>query len=154
MADVAVIELTFLARVVIAGLLASILGWERQHAKKPAGLRTHIIVGIAAALYTAISEITFVQSGGMATGGRSDPLRVIQAVAVGIGFLGSGIIMVSGTGANRDIRGLTTAASVWATAAIGMATAMGHYVLAIGSTLLLFFVLRILGRFEGGHGGD
>jgi putative Mg2+ transporter-C (MgtC) family protein len=141
-------ELIFLTRLIIAGAFAGVLGWEREHAKKPAGFRTHIIVGIGAALFTVLGEITFLRDAGAASDWRSDPTRVIQAVATGIGFLGSGIIFVGGTGPDRQVRGLTTAASIWTTAAIGMTCGLGLYTLAAGSTLLLLVVLRGLGRFE------
>lgn len=145
--DTALTELSFLIRLVVAGVLAGVLGWEREQAGKAAGFRTHIIVGIGAALFTALGEITFTRLDG-ATGWRSDPIRVIQAVAVGIGFLGSGIISVSGTSPGRHVRGLTTAASIWATAAIGMTCALGFYLLAGGATALLLAVLRLLGRLD------
>ena len=83
---------------------------------------------------------------------RFDPIRVIQAVAVGVGFLGSGVIFVTKSG--ETIRGLTTAASIWATAAVGIAAGLEHYVLAIGATLLMLVVLRGLERFERGERGD
>jgi putative Mg2+ transporter-C (MgtC) family protein len=139
-------ELQFLIRLLVAAALAAVLGWEREHARKSAGLRTHMLVGIAAALYTAIAELAV--SGIPPTSGRfqADPIRVIQAVAIGIGFLGSGVIFVS---RHEDrVQGLTTAASIWATAAIGMAAGLGHYVLAVGATLMLLFVLRVLVRFD------
>ena len=83
---------------------------------------------------------------GEGEGLRSDPIRVIQAVSIGIGFLGSGVIFVSKSG--DSVRGLTTAASIWATAAIGIAAGLQHYVLAIGATLLLMLVLKGMRRFE------
>jgi putative Mg2+ transporter-C (MgtC) family protein len=74
------------------------------------------------------------------------PARAVQAVAIGIGFLGSGVIFLS---RNEDqVKGLTTAASIWATAAIGIAAGLAHYVLAVGATLMLLFVLRVLARFD------
>jgi putative Mg2+ transporter-C (MgtC) family protein len=137
-------ELILLIRLVVAGVLAAMLGWEREAAHKPAGLRTHMLVGVASALFTVLAELAATQY--PADGMRSDPIRVIQAVAVGIGFLGSGVIFVSKSG--DSIRGLTTAASIWATAAIGIAAGLQHYVLAIGATLLLLLVLRVMVRFE------
>lgn len=138
-------ELLLLSRLAAAGFLAAVLGWERERAGKSAGLRTHMLVGIAAALYTGLAELAArdVPAG---ADYQSDPIRAIQAVAVGIGFLGSGIIFV---GRNHDrVHGLTTAASVWATAAVGIATGLGHYKLAVGATVLLAFVLRALLRFD------
>ena len=84
-------ELVLLLRLVIAGILAAVLGWERESARKPAGLRTHMLVGIAAALYTLLAALAVEQFPGEPGGLRSDPIRVIQAVSIGIGFLGSGV---------------------------------------------------------------
>ena len=130
-----------LIRLVVAALLAGVLGWERERAGKSAGLRTHMLVGISAALYTGLAELAAAEPG---VAGRSDPVRVIQAVAVGIGFLGGGMIYVS----DDRVQGLTTAASIWATAAMGIAAGMAHYRLAVGATILLAMVLHLLARFE------
>lgn len=139
-------ELNLLVRLLAAGVLAAALGWEREHARKSAGLRTHMLVGIASALFTVLAELAVRQYPGQDEGLRADPIRVIQAVAIGIGFLGSGVIFVSKTG--ESVLGLTTAASIWATAAIGIATGLGHYVLAIGATLMLLLVLKGMARFD------
>jgi putative Mg2+ transporter-C (MgtC) family protein len=138
-------ELALLIRLGAAGLLAAILGWERESARKSAGLRTHMLVGVASALFTVLGELAvtdYPAEGGL----RADPIRVIQAVAIGIGFLGSGIIFVARDG--EHVVGLTTAASVWATAAVGIAAGLGHYVLAAGSTVILLVVLRTMARFD------
>ncbi|HEY7634402.1 MAG TPA: MgtC/SapB family protein [Gemmatimonadales bacterium] len=139
-------ESLLLVRLLAAGLLASVLGWEREQARKSAGLRTHIVVAIAAALYTVLAELV-VQQGVAGEGGqRSDPVRAIQAIAMGIGFLGGGVIFVAH---RRDqVHGLTTAASIWATAAVGIAAGLAHYVLAAGATVILVIVLRSLARLE------
>jgi putative Mg2+ transporter-C (MgtC) family protein len=139
-------ELLLLVRLLAAGALASVLGWEREEARKPAGLRTHMLVGIAAALYTVLAQV-FVQEAAAGGGSpRADPVRAIQAIAMGIGFLGGGVIFVSH---RRDqVHGLTTAASIWATAAVGIAAGLAHYVLAAGATLILVIVLRVLMKFE------
>lgn len=139
-------ELALLLRLVIAGALAAVLGWERQAAHKPAGLRTHMLVAIAAALFTVLAELAVTDFPGGENGTRADPVRVIQAVAIGIGFLGSGVIFVARSG--ESIRGLTTAGSIWATAAIGIAAGLEHYLLAAGATVLLWVVLRGMSRFE------
>ena len=134
-------DFVILGRLVVAGLLAGVLGWEREHAGKSAGLRTHMLVGIAAALYTGLAEVASVELGA----GRSDPVRAIQAVAMGIGFLGGGIIFVN---RNDRVQGLTTAASIWATAAMGIAAGLAHFRLAAGVTVLLAVVLHVLERFD------
>ena len=134
-------DFAILIRLVVAALLAGILGWERERAGKSAGLRTHMLVGISAALYTGLAELATAEAGAES---RSDPIRAIQAVAVGIGFLGGGVIYVS----NDRVQGLTTAASIWATAAMGIAAGLAHYRLAAGATILLAAVLHLLARFE------
>ena len=139
-------QLLLLIRLVAAGVLSAGLGWEREAARKPAGLRTHMLVGIASALFTILAELAVVDYQGEADGMRADPIRVIQAVAIGVGFLGSGVIFVSRNG--ESVQGLTTAGSIWATAAIGIAAGLGYYVLAVGATLILLLVLRGMARFD------
>jgi putative Mg2+ transporter-C (MgtC) family protein len=139
-------ELQFLIRLLVAAALAGVLGWERERAHKAAGLRTHMLVGIAAALYTSLAQLSVADIAPNEAAFRADPIRAVQAVAIGIGFLGSGVIFVS---RHEDrVHGLTTAASVWATAAIGLAAGLAHYVLAVGATVMLLFVLRVLVRFD------
>jgi putative Mg2+ transporter-C (MgtC) family protein len=101
--------LLFLIRLIVAGILAGVLGWERESAHKPAGLRTHMLVGVASALFTVLGELAMNEHAGAPGGWRADPIRVIQAVAVGIGFLGAGVIFVA-KDENR-VLGLTTATS-------------------------------------------
>lgn len=139
-------QLLLLIRLVAAGILSGALGWERESARKPAGLRTHMLVGIASALFTLLAELAVLDYPGEVNGMRADPIRVIQAVAIGVGFLGSGVIFVAKTG--ESVLGLTTAASIWATAAIGIAAGLGYYVLAVGATLILLLVLRGMARFD------
>lgn len=134
-------ELPYLLRILAAAGLAALLGFERERAHKPAGLRTHMLVGIAAALYTSLAELSV-----RGFEGGADPIRAIQAVALGVGFLGGGMIVTRRDG--EDVKGLTTAASIWATAAIGIACGFAHYVLAIGVTVLLLVVLRLLMWFD------
>lgn len=140
------VELALLVRLLAAAVLAAALGWEREAAHKPAGLRTHMLVGIASALFTVLGELAVRDYPGSEGGLKADPIRVIQAVAIGIGFLGSGVIFVAKSG--DHVLGLTTAASVWATAAIGIAAGLGHYVVAVGATVLLLLVLHVMVRFE------
>jgi putative Mg2+ transporter-C (MgtC) family protein len=140
------LELALLVRLVLAGILAGILGWERESARKSAGLRTHMLVGIASALFTVLAELAVRDYPGEEGGLRADPIRVIQAVAIGVGFLGSGVIFVSKSG--ESVVGLTTAGSIWATAAIGIAAGLGYYILAVGATLLLVGVLRGMSRLD------
>jgi putative Mg2+ transporter-C (MgtC) family protein len=138
-------ELLLLVRLLAAGALAGVLGWERETARKSAGLRTHMLVGIAAALYTVLAEMVALEAEGRGSQ-RGDPVRAIQAIAMGVGFLGGGVIFVSHR--RDEVHGLTTAGSIWATAAVGIAAGLAHYVLAAGATLVLVIVLRLLGRLE------
>ena len=140
------LEVVLLLRVIAAGALAAVVGWEREHAGKSAGFRTHILVCMAAALYTAIGTMEFSEAAARPDGLRADPIRVIQAVALGIGFLGSGVIRIAKD--SEEVLGLTTAASIWATAAVGIAAGFGRFVLAAGVTLLLALVLHLLPRIE------
>ncbi|HZN98083.1 MAG TPA: MgtC/SapB family protein [Gemmatimonadales bacterium] len=140
------LELKLLVRLLAAAVLAALLGWEREAAHKPAGLRTHMLVGVASALFTVLGELAVRDYPGQEGGLRSDPIRVIQAVAIGIGFLGSGVIFVARD--REEVLGLTTAASIWATAAVGIAAGLGHYIMAGGGTLLLLIVLRVMARFD------
>lgn len=134
-------EAEFLLRIIAAAAFSAALGWEREHAGKPAGLRTHIVVGVTAALFV-ITGILAVEQYGSAAGVNVDPTRTIHAIAVGIGFLGAGLVIFSPK--DQRVRGLTTAASVWSTAAVGAATGYGLYLIASGTTVLLLIVLNKL----------
>jgi putative Mg2+ transporter-C (MgtC) family protein len=121
-------------RLVLAALLGGVLGYERENQGKAAGLRTHMLVALGAALFVLAPE----QAGTM-----DDAMsRVVQGVIAGVGFLCAGTII---KGANiDDVRGLTTAAGLWLTAAIGVAVGLGHEATAVLSTLLALFVLHLL----------
>ena len=149
MPDIA--DLTLVLRVLAAGVLAALIGYEREAAGKSAGLRTHMLVAMSAAFFVVLGEQAVEHFG---TSGRGrlqyDPLRVIQAVVIGIGFLGSGIIFVDRDGTRTQ--GLTTAASVWATAGVGIAAGLGRFWAALGATLLFLGVLRLLVRYDRSEG--
>jgi putative Mg2+ transporter-C (MgtC) family protein len=138
-------ELFLLVRLLAAGVLTGAMGWERETARKSAGLRTHMLVGIAAALYTVLAELVALEAEKSGSQ-RGDPIRAIQAIAMGVGFLGGGVIFVSHR--RDEVHGLTTAGSIWAAAAVGVAAGLAHYVLAAGATLVMLIVLRLLGRLE------
>ena len=142
-------DLPILMRLTVALALAGILGWERESTGKAAGLRTHMLVGVGAALFVVLGELIvlrFQQYGELV---RFDPIRVVEAVVTGISFLGAGTIFVA---RNREegesVKGLTTAASILTTAAVGITVGLEHYVLATGTTVLLFIVLRVLQFFD------
>jgi putative Mg2+ transporter-C (MgtC) family protein len=133
-------------RLVVAAVLAGILGYEREKKGKAAGIRTHMLVAIGAALFVLVPQ----QSG--ATAG--DISRILQGLVAGVGFLGAGSILKGkgdGDGANDDseIKGLTTAASIWLTAAIGMAAGLGREATAALSTLLALVVLTLIPKAAG-----
>jgi putative Mg2+ transporter-C (MgtC) family protein len=127
-----------ITRLVIAVLLGGLIGYERERSGKAAGLRTHMLVALGAALFVLAPL-----QGGMEV---NDLSRVLQGVIAGIGFLGAGAIIKSS--AEGEVRGLTTAASIWLTAAIGIAAGMGKEVVAIVSALLALVILDSLHRLE------
>lgn len=125
------VELTFLFRMFIGGLFGLIIGIERSRRQKEAGMGTHFTVGLAAALFTCLS---------FAFDGHGDTARIAAQVVSGIGFLGAGIIFFR----RESLHGLTTAAIIWGTAAIGMACGCGMYILAGGGTVLIIVIQVIL----------
>lgn len=125
-------------RLVLAVVLAAIIGWEREREGKAAGLRTHVLV----ALGTAIFVIASLESGAS----PDDVTRVVQGIAAGIGFIGGGVILKLEQ--DRVVKGLTTAASVWLTAAIGVAAGLGRAPVAILGTALCWIVLVLFYYLE------
>ena len=134
MTDVSDVEL--LVRLALAAALGMIVGLEREHAGHTAGVRTHLLVAVGAALFTELSFVAFPG----ADGDGADSARVAAQIVSGIGFLGAGAILRYG----RVIRGLTTAASIWAVAALGMAAGTGEYVLAAGGGAIILVALAPL----------
>ena len=128
-------ELVALLRVFIAGLFGLIIGFERKRRQKEAGLATHFIVASASALFTCIS--TSIAAG---TEAGIDGERIAAQVVSGVGFLGAGMIFFR----RESLRGLTTAAGIWATAAMGMCIAMGQILVATGMLILIIVVQTIL----------
>ncbi len=127
-------------------MLSGILGWERESAGKEAGLRTHILVGVSAVIFVSIADSLVLKYQIYPETMRFDPIRIIEAVVTGISFLGAGMIIFRrGQG---SLQGLTTAAGVLTTAAIGTLVGLERYLLAIGSTAIVFFVLRFVAIFE------
>lgn len=131
------LEQQFIAsgQLFLAALLGGLIGLDRERREHEAGLRTHMLVCIGACLFTVLSALAF-------PGG--DPSRVASQILPGIGFLGAGTILKYG----RNIHGLTTATSIWMTAAVGMAVGIGAWFLAVCGTLLIWFVLSVLHRIE------
>jgi len=123
-------DVEFIFRVLLAGLLGGLIGFDRQRMHKPAGLRTHILVAIGAAVFTIISAKAF----------PNDPARITANIVVGIGFLGAGTIWK----AQNHVQGLTTAVSIWATAGIATAAALGFYWEAATTAVIIFLVLELV----------
>jgi len=118
-------------RLAVAAVLGGVLGWEREHAGKAAGVRTHMLVSMGAALFVLVA-----QQAGISP---ADNSRVLQGVIAGVGFLGAGTILKGD--AEGQVKGLTTAAGIWLTAAIGIAAGLGREVTAVLSTALALAVL-------------
>jgi len=136
-------EIELLSRLLLAALLGGIIGAERERLNRGAGLRTHALVSTASALAMIVSAYGFMQ---VLSAGRIvlDPSRVAAQVISGVGFLGAGIIIFR----RNAVRGLTTAASIWAVAAIGLAAGSGLYIAAVGATFILSFILTVLKKLE------
>jgi putative Mg2+ transporter-C (MgtC) family protein len=130
-------DLNIITNLVIALVLGGAIGWLREMEGKTAGLRTHILVCVGSALFMMLSGEMLLKSG------LADPGRIAAGVVTGIGFIGAGCIVQ----ARGAVRGITTAASIWVTAAIGVASGTGFYVGAVAATiiaLLTIYFLRIV----------
>lgn len=133
------LRLDLLLRLMLAILLGGAIGWEREHAHKPAGLRTNMLICVGAALLADLSvEITQRM-------GTGDPARIAAQIVPGVGFLGAGTILQ----ARGSVTGLTTAATLWVVAAIGMAVGFGALIEATGTAVLVLVVLIPLRSLEG-----
>jgi len=125
-------------RLLLAAALGAVIGYQRERANKPAGLRTHILISLGSALFTVVSIFGF--------GDGVDVSRVAAGVVTGIGFIGAGVIFRGMRG--DHVMGLTTAASVWITAAIGLAAGVGMYLIATvvaAITVLVLMIPRVKG---------
>lgn len=127
--------------IILAALLSGVIGLDRERKRdrkktEAAGLRTHILVGVGACLFTVLSRHAFPPG---------DPSRVAAQVVSGIGFLGAGVIFVRN---DKSVKNLTTAASIWATAAIGMAVGVGAWLLAMASTVIVWVILVVVSKIE------
>lgn len=120
-------------RLLLAGLLGSLIGAEREYRAKVAGMRTHLLVSVGSALMMLVSAYGF--------GGEGDPSRVAAQIVSGIGFIGAGSIIVN----RHSVHGLTTAAGVWVAAGIGMAVASGLHALAVATTVIALVGLEAFG---------
>lgn len=132
-------DTSIILRLVMAIICGGIIGFERGRVGRPAGLRTHILVCLGSALATLTNQYVF------ETYGVSDPTRLGAQVISGIGFLGAGTIIVTG---RHQVKGLTTAAGLWATACMGLAIGIGFYKAAVVGCVLIFFSTVVLHRLD------
>ena len=129
-------QLEYFIRILLAGICGSVIGLERRKRFKDAGIRTHLILAIGCAVIMIVSKYAFADTLDY------DSARVASNIITGVGFLGAGVIFVK----SGSVRGLTTAAGIWTTAAIGMAIGAGFYLLGIGVTILLVVIQLLLYR--------
>jgi putative Mg2+ transporter-C (MgtC) family protein len=127
-------------RLLLAAAFGAMIGFEREMNTAEAGLRTHILVAAAAALFTILAFEIFHGLEGSQNGPQADPIRAVEAVTAGIAFLGGGAIFRSGD----NVQGLTTGAGMWLAGAVGIATALGYYLVAFGVALFAVMVLAAL----------
>jgi len=120
-------------RLLLAAVLGGVIGFQREKAGKPAGLRTHVLICLGSALFTVVSALGFT--------GNVDPARIAAGVVTGIGFIGAGVIFRGMRG--DKVMGITTAASIWITAAIGIAAGAGLYIIASATALATLLVLMM-----------
>lgn len=134
----------YLLRVILAGICGALVGYERKNRMKEAGIRTHFVVALGASLMMIISKYGFQDQNGWENV-AFDPSRIAAQVVSGVGFLGAGMIFMQ----RLTIKGLTTAAGIWATAGVGMAIGAGLYVLGAGVAIIIFVAQKLLhGRFN------
>ncbi len=132
------------ARLSAAALLSAAIGFEREWREKPAGLRTHILVAVAACLFVIIGrELAALDFGGKGEQ-RNDPLRMIEAVTAGVAFLAAGLIFT----AKGQVRNVTTGASLWLAGAVGLGCGAGQMPLAAMTTVIVVIVLFVLRQIE------
>ena len=141
-------NLEFFIRIVLAAILGALVGLERSKRQKEAGVRTHCIIACTSALFMILSKYAFVDLVAVDGLRGADPARIAAQVVSGISFLGAGVIFKNGS----SIRGLTTAAGMWGTAAVGMAIGAGLYWLGLMEAVVLVVIQLVLHRFR--VGGD
>jgi putative Mg2+ transporter-C (MgtC) family protein len=137
----------YLLKLTVAILLSGVIGFERQRRRKSAGLRTHMLVCLGSLIFTLLGMDLFARGKADVAAinlARADPLRIVEAIVGGLGFLGAGAIIQ----ARGAIYGLTTATSIWTMGALGVAVGIGNYPLALLTTLFSYIVLAIVDIFE------
>ena len=141
-------NLEFLIRVLLAGLLGILIGLERSRRQKDAGIRTHCIIAVTSAAIMLLSKYAFMDVESVAGVKGSDPARLAAQVVSGISFLGAGVIFKD---KNASIKGLTTAAGMWATSAVGMSVGAGLYWVGLIETAIVVLSQTILHKFPVGN---
>jgi putative Mg2+ transporter-C (MgtC) family protein len=139
-------DVAILLRLLLAMGLAGIIGWDRESRGHSAGLRTNMLVGLSAALFTSTGDLLIRHFEAYGQSVRGDPIRILQSVVLGVSFLGSGIVFVSHK--EDRVLGLTTAASIWTITGMGIVIGLGHYLLGAGVTLMVFVVLELVRQVE------
>lgn len=138
-------EVTILIRLLVAAALGAVIGLERELRDRPAGLKTHMLTALAAAVFTVLTFEIRATLVGDNPNSSSDPIRIIEAVTAGVAFLAGGAILRSG----GDVKGLTTGAGMWLAGAIGVACGAGFYTIAVMATVLAAAILVLFKWFEG-----
>lgn len=136
--------LDYLVRLLVATLLGGVIGFEREAKDRPAGLRTHMLTCLAAALFTVLTIELHREFDARDGNAAADPLRIIEAVTAGVAFLAAGAIIQS----RGKVHGLTTGAGMWLAGATGVACGSAHYELAVFATVLATIVLAVLRPLE------
>lgn len=131
---------TIVVRLLLAAVLGAAIGYDREVRNRPAGLRTHMLTAVAAAVFTVITLELFHQARQLQPDGGFDPIRVVEAVTAGVAFLAAGTIIQS----RGNVQGLTTGAAMWLTGAVGVATGFGMYVVAVLTTGLALLILVLV----------
>jgi putative Mg2+ transporter-C (MgtC) family protein len=141
-------QLIILLKVIIASILAGTVGYEREMEKKPAGLRTHMIMGGSATLIIALGEVLTINMMDSEAGSviHADPIRLIQGMIIGLSFIGAGTILKLQE--QQKVKFLTTAASLFFSTAIGIGIAADQYVLCIGVAIFIFLINHFVGKIE------
>lgn len=129
-----------LLRMTLAAGLGALVGWDREARHKAAGVRTHMLVSLGAAVFI-LAALEMVQLAGGEGNGRADPSRVVQGIVTGVGFLGAGQIIQS----RATVSGVTTAAGIWVVGSIGVACGGGYYPLAVLTAVFVLVILRLVG---------
>jgi len=141
-------EFTILLHVIIASILSGLIGYERSKIDKPAGVRTNMLVGGAVSLLVAVGEVIVIHFKNIGLGSyiATDPTRIIQAIIMGISFIGAGMVLQIEK--EKEVKYLTSAATILFASGIGISVALRQYILAAGVTIFILFINYLLGLFK------